>query len=47
MTEEEALNLEAELLAFCRKHNLFKDVHHKGRPNLKLITLEIMIKVGN
>ncbi len=47
MTTEEALQLQAEIEAFCRKHNLWSTIEHIRKPGLKLIKAEIYIKVDN
>ena len=43
----EALQLQAELEAFCRKHNLWVTIEKTKKPDLKLIRTEILIRVDN
>ena len=47
MSAEEALQIQAEIEALCRKHNLWSTIEHVKKPSLKLIKAEIYIKVDN
>ena len=47
MTEAEAYQLRDQIVALCLKHNQWVTDTYEHKPGLKMVRLEISIKVGD
>ena len=47
MTQQQAENIQQEILSICNKHGLWSKVELERKPGLKMIKVEVSIKVDN
>lgn len=45
MTQGQAIELQKQIEAICRKHDLWAKVEYDNKPKLKMIRMEVFIKI--
>jgi len=47
MTQTQAENIQQEIMRLCAKHGLWSKTEREHKPGLKMIKIEVSIKVDN